>query len=65
MVQSIVIKFLRLNFFLSGSDTICLVENVHDLDGELDDILSDLTLGDDNRDVVIKLLNDVQKLRFT
>lgn len=65
MVQSIVIKFLRLNFFLPGSDTICLVENVHDFDGELDDILSDLTLGDDNRDVVIKLLNDVQKLRFT
>lgn len=64
MVQSIVVKFLSLNFFLLWSNTVSLVEDVHDLDSELDDVLSDLTLWDDNGDVVVKLLNDVQKLLF-
>ena len=62
MVQSIVIKFGGINFFLLWSDAVSLVEDVHNFDGELDDVLSDLTLWDDDRDVVVKLLNDVQKL---
>ena len=63
MVQSIVIKLIGLDFILLRSDTVSLVEDIHNFDGELDDILSDLTLWDDNRDVVVKLLNDVQNIR--
>lgn len=44
MVQSIVIKFGSINFFLLWSDAVSLVEDVHNFDGELDDVLSDLTL---------------------
>jgi hypothetical protein len=44
MVQSIVIKLIGLDFILLRSDTVSLVEDIHNFDGELDDILSDLTL---------------------
>ena len=44
MVQGIVIKLLIFDLFLLGPDPISLVEDVHDFDGKLDNVLSDLAL---------------------